>query len=188
MKLNKTSIILLSILLLCAIIIAGILFWFFSPGVHHILNYAHLDTSTTGYVFNKDRELVQEATFSVKVTAAPSDGRNTAEKNTVSLLEITGFAVITSNDVISMYTHELKNDILMVNIVKPGAYKQTDGTFAPTRGNEYRIFIDKKTSEILMCIIHISNDDEKGTYDEYYFIPSNDTKSITDTLNRAYID
>lgn len=186
MKLNKISIILLSILLLCAIIIAGILFWFFSPGVQHLFNWVHMDTGKAGYIFNENKEMLREAELCVKLNSF--SGPSKAEQGNISLFELTGFSTLTSDDVVSVYTHELKNDILTVNIATPGVYKQTDGTYAPTRGNEYRIFIDKKTSEILMCIIQISNDDEKGTYDEYYFIPTKDTKSITDTLNRAYID
>lgn len=186
MKLNKISIILLSILLLCAIIIAGILFWFLSPGVQHLFNWVHMDTSKSGYIFNENKEMLREAELCVKVNSF--SGPSKAEQGNISLFELTGFSTLTSDDVVAVYTRELKNDILTVNIVKPGLYETADGTYAPSHGDEYRIFIDKKTSEILMCLIQVSNDAEPGTYDEYYFAPTEDTSRITDTLNRAYID
>lgn len=186
MKINKISIILLSILLLFAIIIAGILLWFFSPGVQHLFNLVHMDTSMTGYIFDENDELIREAELCVKVNSFPPSSK--AEQGNISLFELTGFSTLTSDDVVGVYTQELKNDILMVDIIKPGAYKKADGTYAPSYGDEYRIFIDKKTSEILMCIIQISNHAEVETFVKYYFVPTEDTSRITDTLNRAYID
>ena len=184
MKINKISVILLSILLLFAIIIAGILLWFFSPGVQHLFNWVHMDTGKTGYIFDENYEMLREAELCVKVNSFSPP--STAEQGNISLFELTGFNTLTSDDFVSVSTHELDNDILTVNITVPGAVEQPDGSFAPWTDATYLIYIDKDTSEILMCSARIFNED--NSYEDFYFAASKDPQIIKNTMVRAYLD
>lgn len=73
---KKHTIVVISVvmitILLTATVIGCTIHWFYSPGVHQIFGYTHIEFFETGYLY-KDGQILGRATFSLDATKSHED-------------------------------------------------------------------------------------------------------------------
>lgn len=184
-KRNKTVVIIASAVGLLAVIVCGMLIWFFSPGVHRLFGFTNVDAEQAGYIVSQDREIIDEATFSAKGCApATSEHGVESKENAFSHIQIGDFPPITSDDKASAYTRQLNDNTLMVTVstVETVENKARSNNFDETSLLHYRVFIDTDTNEILMSSVERV---QNGETTRQYFFTTDDMDIINSTLDRC---
>lgn len=187
MEKRPKVIISISAIILLITVIAVVLSWLFSAGIHSIFGFTHVDLCKSGYLVNENMEIIGEASFLAKGGAYGSSGRGLrSQKGSFDHIEVTDFPIITAADRAGAYTDECGNDISVLRVSMSGTRKNSEtGSMELFLKVEYSIFIDRETSDFLMCAIEVDKD---GEIQKYYFITSRNTQTIADTLNKAYTD
>lgn len=171
-----------SVFLVLLLTIIGMLCWFASPGVHVLFNCVHIDISEKVYIVNEDLEIIGEELLTIEGTATPQGSGTQAKEGSFTLFEVGGFLTVTSDDVCWVKTYECKSNVLMLVIDKGTLVEDSDGEIVSGNSQYVYIFIDKDTSEILMCTVKIPS--ESG-HDTYYFITTDDVSVISKINQRA---
>lgn len=186
-KRKKTTIILCSVAIALVLLVAGMLIWFFSPGVHNLFHLTNINVDQSGYLVSKEgqMQIIRETSFCAKGCAAASTEDGTqAKKNAFDHIQIGDFPSITAEDKASAYTVNYDDGIMMIAVTTADVSKQNDQSSSTSTEAilYYRVFFDTDTNEILMSSYErIQN----GETDRYYFFTTNDEEVIKSTLARC---
>lgn len=177
---KKTKIILIisAIAAVLAIAVAGVLVWFFSPGIHVLFGHIHLEVSETGCIMNENGEVLGEATFAADGFAQNSKTVSDGEFT----LSLTGFPAITEEDTRGALAYEESDGVWTVTVSKP-SFTTDPETGKPVfeRAAKYEIYIDKNSGDILTCCVYGVKDKE-GIF---YFVPAEHQSDPSDYIGQV---
>ncbi len=178
MKSKKVIIILLCALLVFVFIIGGILIWFFSPGIHRLFTFTHIEYEADGYLLSTDGEMIGKATLSLNGTAKQGSTTN-RDKAYFFDVTLTGAETITQDDHAGGSTGDVNNGIRSLYITKHILPDDLD--MSKMELVKYQVLLDDRKHEVLVCIY--SFQDSGNTTQQYYFIPTDDPTNAYENIN-----
>ena len=179
---KKLTLIIMTVILLLALIITAVLLWFFSPGIHRLFSFTHIECDTDGYLVSMDGEVIGKATLSLNGTAKPGPVSN-RDKAYFFNAELTGLEPVSKDDYAPGCTSKIKNGICELYISKNILPEDLD--LAKLKTVKYHILLDDKKSELLMCTYLFSNSD--NTKQEYFFIPTNNPDTAYEEIKQIWL-
>lgn len=176
---KKIIFIICGVILVFALAVAGVLIWFFSPGIHTLLGVTHAELSMEGYIVDYNEDTVEYGELTVNCTARDTGSDGVVEKERPLSIALSGYPAIEPGDYSAARTSSTQDD----GIMEFSVYKSVSVTEHIT----YRLLIDTEQSQVLMCAVIVDSND---TNQQYYFIPTNNPDTapadILDIFERAY--
>lgn len=165
---KKTKlIILLSVLLLLVAVVGCTLQWFFSPGIHSLFGYTHVDIHHSGYLLDADGTLLSEGHFTASGMARHvKEGKNVKQR--AFQLSLTGFPELDANKPSIPFIRQHENGSLVLQVIQTLDVQQPEHIY-------YDMDIDSNDYQ-LVAVRVTEYPEEIANYT--YFIPA-------DSLNEA---